>query len=291
MAAADALQAGAEAPSPCRFVLAQVTGPLDVAIPAAILLLILVACFGLPAAVGLPSPVGGSVLEANLPPFSARHLLGTDLNGNDVLSRIVHGGQASIAIAVSVNVIGLLLGGTIGAVSGYLGRFVDALIMRVLDVFIAFPSLVLVLAVAQGLGGGVLNTIWSLSLFSVPAFARVARSATLRVRGQAFVTSAELSGGGPWRIVLRHVAPNIAPQLITFALLGVGVVMVIEGGLSFLGFGIEAPRPSWGNMIAQGQQGLFTRPSLVLLPSSMLFLTVLSCNLLGEALRRRWSAR
>jgi peptide/nickel transport system permease protein len=264
---------------------------LAVTIPAAILLAIVLVCFGLPILAPVPSPVDGSVLEADLPLFSPRHVLGTDLNGNDVLSRMLHGGQASIGIALSVNVIGLVLGGSIGAVSGYAGRFADAFIMRVLDVFIALPSLVLVLAVAQGLGGGILNAIWSLSFFSVPAFARVARAATLRIRGQAFMIAAVLSSAGIGRIVFRHIAPNIAPQLITFALLGIGVVMVIEGGLSFLGFGIQAPEPSWGNMIAQGQQSLLTRPSLVLFPSSLLFLTVLSCNLLGEALRARWSPR
>jgi peptide/nickel transport system permease protein len=273
------------APSPVR-------SSLDIAIPVVTLATIVCLCFGVPALTPLPSPVGGDVLEANAPLFSApQHWLGTDMNGNDILSRLLHGGQASLAIALSVNLIGLVLGGVIGAASGYAGRFADALIMRVLDVFIAFPSLVLVLAVAQGLDGGILNAIWSLSFFSVPAFARVARAATLRIRDQAFVASAVLSGAGLCRIVFRHIAPNIAPQLITFGLLGMGVVMVIEGGLSFLGFGLQEPSPSWGNMIAQGQQSLLVRPSLVLLPSSLLFLTILSCNLLGEALRARWNTR
>lgn len=290
MRGADSPSNGATLSSPFDLASVSPRSSLEVAIPSAILLLIVTISFGLPGVMQLPSPVGGNVLEANLPLFSPRHPLGTDLNGNDVLSRIVHGGQASIGIAIAVSLIGIVLGGTIGAVSGYVGRFVDAAIMRVLDVLIAFPSLVLVLAVAQGLGGGVWNTIWSLSLFSVPAFARVARSATLRIREQAFVMAAALSGAGLGRMVFRHIVPNIAPQLVTFGLLGVGVVMVIEGGLSFLGLGVEAPQPSWGNMIAHGQQAL-TRPSLVLLPSSLLFITVLSCNLLGEALRARWGAR
>jgi peptide/nickel transport system permease protein len=264
---------------------------LDVVLPSSALLLIVFSCFALPALFALPPPVGGSVLEASLLPLSPRHFLGTDLNGNDVLSRMLHGGQGSIEVSLTVNLIGFVLGGTLGAVSGFLGRFVDAVIMRLFDVLIAFPPLVLILAVAQGLGGGVLNTIWSLSFFSVPAFARVARAATLRVREQAFVTAAVLSGAGLMRIVFKHIAPNIAPQLTNFGLLGIGVVMVIEGGLSFLGFGIHAPHPSWGNMIAQGQQALLTSPLLVLLPGGLLFLTVLSCNLLGEALRKRTSRR
>ena len=291
MAGADAPSADPAARSGFYAAPSPVRSSLDVAIPVVTLLAIVCVCFGVPALMPLPSPIDGSVLEANAPLFSAQHWLGADMNGNDVLSRLLHGGQASLAIALSVNLIGLVLGGVIGAASGYAGRFADALIMRVLDVFIAFPSLVLVLAVAQGLGGGILNAIWSLSFFSVPAFARVARAATLRIRDRAFVTSAVLSGAGLGRIVFRHIAPNIAPQLITFGLLGIGVVMVIEGGLSFLGFGLQVPRPSWGNMIAQGQQSLLVRPSLVLLPSSLLFLTILSCNLLGEALRARWNTR
>jgi peptide/nickel transport system permease protein len=289
MAGVDASRANARPRLPSTASLER--GSREVAILVVTLLTIVLACFGLPALVSLPPPVGGNVLDANLPLFAPQHFLGTDLNGNDVLSCLFHGGRASIEIALSVNLIGLVFGGTIGAVSGYAGRHVDALLMRLLDAVIAFPSLVLVLAVAQGLGSGMRNTIWSLAFFSVPAFARVARAATLRIRGQAFLTAAILSGASLRRIVFLHIAPNIAPQLITFGLLGIGVVMVIEGGLSFLGFGVQAPLPSWGNMIAQGQQALLTKPSLVLLPSSLLFVTVLSCNLLGEALRIRWSAR
>jgi peptide/nickel transport system permease protein len=188
---------------------AESSAPRSFAVPilVASLLTIVLVCFGLPALVPLPSPVGGDVLEANLPPFSPGHFLGTDLNGNDVLSRMLHGGRVSIVIALAVNSIGFLLGGTIGAVSGYVGRTVDALIMRTLDVFIAFPSLVLVLAVAQGLGGGILNTIWALSFFSIPAFARVARAAALRVREQAFVTAAPCFG------ISRPTSPrNFSPS-------------------------------------------------------------------------------
>jgi len=289
VAAADASSVAVAAGPRFHSVLSLARSSLDIVIPSATLMSIVFACFCLPALTSLPSPVAGRVLESNLPLFSPGHFLGTDLNGNDSLSRLVHGGRVSIQIAFAVNLIGLVLGGTVGALSGYLGRFVDALIMRVLDVFIAFPSLVLVLAVAQGGGGGIANTIWSLSLFSVPAFARVARAATLRIREQPFVDAAVLSGAGAGRIVFRHLVPNIAPQLIIFGLLGIGIVIVIEGGLSFLGFGVQAPQPSWGNMIAQGQQLFLSNPSLVLLPSGMLFLVVLSCNLLGDALRTRWN--
>jgi peptide/nickel transport system permease protein len=264
---------------------------LEVALPAAVLVLIAAACFLGPLVLPVPPPIGGSVLESYLPTGSPGHLLGTDPNGNDILSRILHGGRSSLVVAIAVNVLGLGVGGTLGALSGYLGGAVDTVIMRVLDVLIAFPSLVLTLAVAQSLGASQTNTILALAFFSVPAFARISRAATLRLRGLPFMAAAELCGTPGRRVLLRHIAPNITPQLITFGMLGMGIVMVIEGALSFLGLGIPPPAPSWGNMIAQGQQSLSATPMLVVWPCAALFVTVLAFNLLGETLRARWSGR
>jgi peptide/nickel transport system permease protein len=150
---------------------------------------------------------------------------------------------------------------------------------------------VLIIAVAQSLGASLTNTILALAFFSVPAFARITRAATLSLREQPFMAAAELCGTRRWRVLLRHIAPNIAPQVITFAMLGMGLVIVIEGALSFLGLGIPPPAPSWGNMISQGQASLTATPMLVVWPSVTLFVTVLAFNLLGEAVRMRWSAR
>lgn len=264
---------------------------LDLVIPFGLLVLVLGACFVWPLVGPVPEPTGGDVLESNLPPLSPGHLLGTDPVGNDIWSRLLHGGRTSIEIAVAVNGIGLAVGGSLGAMAAYLGGWIDSVIMRVLDVLIAFPSLVLALAVAQSLGPSQINTIWALAFFSVPAIARIARAATLRLREQPFMMAARLSGTRSWRVLIRHIAPNILPQLATFALLGMGIVIILEGALSFLGLGIPPPAPSWGNMIYQGQQSITAYPRLVLMPSAFLFLTVLSFNLLGEALRARWSAQ
>ncbi|NIJ10999.1 peptide/nickel transport system permease protein [Saccharomonospora amisosensis] len=264
---------------------------LELAFPVGLLVIIIGGCFLWPVIGSVPDPVGGNVLESNLPAFSQGHLLGTDPNGNDVWSRILYGGRSSLVVGVAVNVLGLLVGGTLGAVSAHVGGVLDAIIMRVLDVLIAFPSLVLTLAVAQSLGPSQTNTIFALAFFSVPAFARVARAATLRLREQPFMTAARLSGTSGWRMLFRHIAPNIIPQLVTFAMLGMGIIIVIEGALSFLGLGIPPPAPSWGNMISQGQQALSATPMLVVWPSVVLFLTVLAFNLLGETLRARWSGR
>ncbi|MBB3674650.1 ABC transporter permease [Modestobacter versicolor] len=266
-------------------------GKLGLWLPGGAIVLIVAACFLGPTVLGLPKPVGGNVLESYLGPGSPGHLLGTDPNGNDILSRLLHGGRASLFIAFAVNIVGLVLGGTLGALSGYLGGVVDTVIMRVLDVLIAFPSLVLTLAVAQALGPSIRNTIFALTFFSIPAVARVARSAVLRLRGQPFMAAAELAGTPAWRVLFRHLAPNIAPQLITFGMLGMGIVIIIEGALSFLGLGIPAPAPSWGNMVADGQLSLSATPMLVVWPSVALLVTVLSFNLLGENLRARWSGR
>jgi peptide/nickel transport system permease protein len=130
----------------------------------------------------------------------------------------------------------------------------------------------------------------ALSFFSVPAFARISRAATLRLRERTFILSARLSGTGHARVLLRHVAPNVLPQLVTFGLLGMGVIIILEGALSFFGLGIPPPNPSWGNMIFDGQNILSAEPRLVLVPSAFLFVTGLSFNLLGDALRSRWSA-
>jgi peptide/nickel transport system permease protein len=266
-------------------------GKLGIWIPAGMIVLIVLACFLGPLVFGLPKPIGGDVLESSLPTGSPGHLLGTDGNGNDTLSRVLNGGRASLFIALSVNLLGLLVGGTLGALSGQIGGVVDTVIMRVLDVLIAFPSLVLTLAVAQALGPSMRNTILALAFFSVPAFARVARAAVLRLRGLPFMAAADLCGTPRWRVLVRHLAPNIAPQVITFGMLGMGIVIIIEGALSFLGLGIPRPNPSWGNMVSDGQQSLSATPGLVLWPSLALLVTVLSFNLLGENLRARWSGR
>jgi peptide/nickel transport system permease protein len=258
-------------------------------IPAGMIALVLLACFLGPFA--LPAPTGGSVLESYLPALSPGHLLGTDPNGNDILSRLLNGGRASLFIAAAVNVLGLVVGGTLGALSGYVGGVVDTIIMRLLDVLIAFPSLVLTLAVAQALGPSITNTILALAFFSIPAFARVARSAVLRLREMPFMAAAKISGTSTGRILFRHLAPNIAPQLITFGMLGMGIVIIIEGALSFLGLGVPDPAPSWGNMVATGQLSLSATPMLVVWPSLALLISVLSFNLLGENLRSRWSGR
>lgn len=270
---------------------AKIRRKLLVWIPAGFVLLLLATCFLGPFVLPLPAPVGGNILDSRLPIGSPGHPLGTDINGNDVLSRLIYGGRASLLITIATQGIGLVVGGMIGAVSGFLGGRWDMWIMRALDVLIAFPSLVLTLAIAQVLGPSLPNTILAMLAFAIPAVARIARSATLKVVNMPYVQAASLGGSSAWRTLMLHVAPNILPQILNFSLLGMGIIIVVEGALSFLGMGVPAPAPSWGNMIYDAQQSMSATPLLVLWPALALLLTVLSFNLLGENLRDEMSAR
>ena len=226
-----------------------------------------------------------------MPPFSPHHLFGTDELGNDVFSRILYGGRVSLEVGFGSVLIGGVIGGTIGAVAAFKGGLGEVIVMRLLEVLLAFPSLVLAIVIATYLGPSEIHVIWAISFFSIPAFARLARANTLRLRQLDFIFAARLCGTGDRRIVLRHLVPNIRSQLITFGLLGVGISIVVEAALSFLGLGVPPPGPSWGNMIAVGEQNLTSYPDLVIIPSAFLFATVLAVNLLGDSLRRRWGVR
>lgn len=285
--ATPSVVAGAPLQQPARAWLRR----LAIIVPAGLIGLVVFACFLGPLVLPIPGPIGGNVLDADLPAFSSGHLLGTDGNGNDILARILHGGRNSLTVAVAVNALGLVIGGSFGAFSAYAGGAMDTLIMRVFDVLIAFPSLVLILAVAQSLGPSIPTAIMALTFFSIPAVARISRAATLGLCELPFIAAAKLCGTPWWRVLFRHIAPNIAPQLLTFGILGMGLIIIIEGALSFLGLGIPPPEPSWGNMISEGQTSLSATPMRVIWPSLILFVTVLGFNLLGESLRSRWSSR
>jgi peptide/nickel transport system permease protein len=264
---------------------------LEITIPGAILLVLLFFCFIWPLVYPVPSPTSGSVLDAGLPLWSPGHIFGTTNVGYDNMARILYGGRTTFEVAAAVQVIGLVVGGLLGVVAGYSGGIVEAVLMRVLDVFIAFPSLVLILAIVDGLGQSEVHVIWALSAFSIPAVARVARAGTLRLRDQPFVVAARLSSVKAWRIISGHIVPNLMPQLFTFSLLGTGIVIILESGLDFLGYGIPDPAPSWGGMIAYGQTVMSVALSPLVVPSLFLFGTVVCLNLLGDGLRNRWGVR
>ncbi|HEX5396689.1 MAG TPA: ABC transporter permease [Candidatus Limnocylindria bacterium] len=260
-------------------------------VPAAILILLLAICFLLPLVVTLPSPTKGDILVNNEPPFSPGHWLGTDVQGVDIFSQLVYGGRVAFEVGLAVTAIGFAIGGTLGVIAGYASGWGDAVISRLLDILIAFPALVLALVIAQGLGPSEFHVILALSAFGIPAVGRIARGATLTIRALPYMTAAKLAGTRRWRIIARHIVPNIVPQIVTFALLGIGITIILEGALDFLGYGIPAPTASWGNMIANGQQILSAQPEYVVIPSIALLVTVVSLNTLGDALRERWGVQ
>jgi peptide/nickel transport system permease protein len=260
-------------------------------VPAGVLILLLAVCFLLPLVVTLPSPTNGDIIVNNEPPFSPGHWLGTNVQGVDIFSQLVYGGQVAIEISLAVTILGMAIGCTLGIVAAYFGGWVDAVISRLLDILIAFPALVLALVIAEGLGPSETHVIAALSVFSIPAFGRIARGATLTIRGLPYMTAARLCGTRAWRVIARHILPNILPGIVTFSLLGIGVVIILEGALDFLGYGIPAPQASWGSMIASGQQVLTAQPEYVLIPSIVLLITVVALNTLGDALRERWGVQ
>lgn len=291
---ADDTPAGAPpltAPRPRRAGGRRRGGALKVYVPAGVLLVLVFFCFVWPEVYPVPPPVGGSILGANLPIGSPGHLLGTDTVGNDILSRILYGGRVSFEVGAATQVIGLVIGGLVGTVSACARGVVDIVVMRLLDALIAFPALILVLTVVDELGPSEAHVIFALSFFTVPAFARLARASTLRALDLPFVTAARLSGSPWWRVIARHLVPNVLPALLTYSFLGAGIAIILEGALSYLGYGIPPPGPSWGNMIADGQAVVISQPSLVLVPTAFLFVTVVALNALGDGLRARWASR
>ena len=274
---------------PSRF--GTIAKSLELWLPAGFLILLVLACFVWPDIYHVPSPVNGQLGDGMKPPLSPGHLFGTDQLGEDILSRILYGGRVSLEVGFGATFLGLLVGGGLGTIAAFKGGTVENVVMRILEVFLAFPALILAIIVATYLGPSELHVIWAISFFAVPAFGRLARANTLRLRDQTFIHASELSGTPDRRIIVRHIAPNIFPPVMTFALLGVGVAIIVEASLGFLGLGVPPPAPSWGNMIAVGQQQLATSPDLVLIPAAFLFATVVSLNLLGDALRLRWGGQ
>ena len=260
-------------------------------VPAGIVILLLAMCFVLPLVVTLPSSTNGTILDSSDPLFTPGHWLGTNTVGVDTFSQIVYGGQAAFEVSVSVTAIGLVVGGLIGLLAGYFGGGLDAVLSRLLDILIAFPALVLALVLATALGQSEVHEIWALSVFAIPATGRVVRGATIVQRDLPYMTAARLAGTPGWRVIARHVIPNIMPVIVTFSLLGLGITIILEGALDYLGWGIPLPRASWGGMIAQGQNILSATPQYVLVPSIVLLITVAALNLLGDALRERWGVQ
>lgn len=258
-----------------------------VLVPAVILVLIALLCFLGPTVFGLPPASSGNLSNYLLPIGSPGHLLGTNTFGNDMLAQLLVGGRVSITVSAAATALGLVIGSLIGMVAGYYEGIVGGVLMRVLDVIFAFPDIVLAIAIAAYLGPSMTNAIWAIGFFGIAGFGRIARAQTLRVMHQDFVVAARSSGASAPRILLTHIWPNIAGRVLAYALVALGYAMMAEAALSFLGLGVPTPTPSWGNIIGTNQSYMSVAPQLIWEPAILIFLTIASANLLGDALQEK----
>ncbi len=229
-------------------------------------------------------PYAQDLLLAQKPP-SEEHILGTDRYGRDMFSRVLAGSTTSIYATLLLVAIVTVTGTVIGLVCGWCGGIVDTILMRISDLFLAFPSLVFALAVAGVLGGGIQNAVIALAVIGWPKFARLARGLTLAQKDSAYLMAVKMSGSSTPKILFKHILPNIAGQILVTAVLDIGTMMMELAGLSFLGLGVQPPMAEWGSMINDGRSLLQISPWMVLAPGAAIFITVMIFNLLGDTLR------
>ena len=213
------------------------------------------------------------------------YLLGTDRYGRDMLSRVIMGARSSISSAVLLVVIITVAGSIVGILCGYCQGKLDSFLMRLSDIFLAFPGMVFASAAASVMSGGIMNAVAALAFISWPKYARIARSQVLTIKNASYISAARLAGSGTGKIILKHIVPNIAGPVIVTAVLDIGTMMMEIAGLSFLGLGATPPTAEWGSMMSNGRSMLQTSPWVILAPGCAIFLTVMVFNLLGDTVR------
>jgi len=216
------------------------------------------------------------------------HLLGSDGLGRDILARLVHGSRVSLVVSLAAVSIGVIVGGVLGMTAGFVRGWFDRAVMAAADVLLAFPALVLLLGLLAYVGQSLFIITVTIGIVSIPRYTRVARANTLALATREFAIAAEVIGATRRRILLREIAPNVALPVVAFGFLSIGVVIVLEGSLSFLGLSVRPPTPTWGGMISEGRRFLQEAPHVSAIPSIAMFLTVLAVNFVGDHLRGRF---
>jgi peptide/nickel transport system permease protein len=230
-------------------------------------------------------PIAQDLSQRLLRPMTNGHLMGTDEFGRDIFSRVVYGARVTLYIVTLVAVTAPVFGLLVGTVSGYAGGWVDQVLMRITDIFLAFPKLILALALVAVLGPGIENAVLAIALTSWPPYARVARAETLTVRNSDYIAAVRLQGAGPSRIVWGHIMPMCLPSVIIRVTLDMAGVILTAAGLGFLGLGVQPPMPEWGLMISSGRKFLFEQWWVATMPGLAIFVVSLGFNLLGDGLR------
>jgi len=230
-------------------------------------------------------PYKGMTLRRLKPPGTEGFPLGTDELGRDMLSRLIYGARISLFMGVTPVFIALFIGSAIGIVAGYAGGWLNTVLMRTIDVFFAFPSVLLAIALSGALGAGIMNGLISLTVVFVPPIARVAESVTTGIRNRDFVDAARASGAGALTIIRKHVLGNVLGPIFVYAMSLIAVSMILASGLSFLGLGVKPPEPEWGLMLNTLRTAIYTQPLLCALPGLMIFITSISFNLLTDGMR------
>ncbi len=230
------------------------------------------------------APTVGDLSQRLLPP-SGVHLLGSDDQGRDIFSRLIHGSRITLYVVVLVAVLAAPIGLLVGTASGYAGGWIDAVLMRITDIFLAFPRLILALAFVAALGPGIENAVIAIAITSWPPYARIARAETLSIRQADYISAVKLLGASPARIVLRHVMPMCLPSVIVRVTLDMAGIILTAAGLGFLGLGAQPPMPEWGAMIAAGRAYVLDQWWVAAAPGAAIFIVSLGFNLLGDGLR------
>lgn len=230
-------------------------------------------------------PYQGSIMKRLRPIGFEGHLLGTDELGRDMLSRLIVGARLSLFMGITPVIVAFFIGSTIGIIAGYSGGWVNSVIMRTIDVFYAFPSVLLAIALSGVLGAGITNSLISLTIVFIPPIARVAESVTTQIRGRDFVEAARASGAHAWTIVRVHVLGNVLGPIFVYATSLIAVSMILASGLSFLGLGVRPPEPEWGLMLNTLRTAIYVQPWLAALPGVMIFMTSIAFNMLSDGLR------
>ncbi|MEE0770954.1 MAG: nickel transporter permease [Acutalibacteraceae bacterium] len=244
--------------------------------------LLFIACFG---QYIVPYDPYAQDLNNALQAPSGSHLLGTDRYGRDLLTRIIVGAQTTIFSALAL-VAGITIIGTIvGIICGYVGGWIDSLLMRISDIFLAFPEMVFAIAIAGVLNGGIWSAAIAVGLIAWPRYARVARSQVLAMKNHQYMNAAKLTGTPWYKVIVKHIMPNIMGPIIVTAALDIGAMIMNLAGLSYLGLGVVPPTPEWGSMMSEGRSMLQTSPWVVLAPGLAIFITVVIFNLLGDTVR------